>query len=104
MRLARLQGEPFNELEMPLGTPKRAVNSKIKGNLWISYGYGIDILWIFLWVFYGYVLCFFLVEEVLIHPIYYIIYTYIYIYGFIVERLISVALVSWRLPPSKFSS
>ena len=65
--------------------------------LWISYGYVIDILWIC----YG---CFmdisyvFLVEEVLIHPI------YIYIHGFIVERLISVALVSWRLPPSKFSS
>ena len=82
-------------------TPPSFVHSKIKGNLWISYGYLMDMLLIF----YGYVmgvlwisLMFFLVEEVLIHPI------YIYIHGFIVERLISVALVSWRLPPSKFSS
>ena len=64
--------------------------------LWISYGYVIDILWIC----YG---CFMDISYVFfgrrgLDP------PNIYIHGFIVERLISVALVSWRLPPSKFSS
>ena len=66
--------------------------------LWISYGYVIDILWIcygcfmdISYVFFG--------RRGLDPP-----NIYIYIHGFIVERLISVALVSWRLPPSKFSS
>jgi hypothetical protein len=110
MRLARVQGEPFNELEMPLGTPKRAVEildppkfcspqnkRDFMDFLWISYGYVIDILRIF----YG---CFMDMSYVFFGrrgfdpP-----NIYIYKYGF-VERLISVALVGWRLPRSKFSS